>query len=59
MVSASPASKPATVARYQAPLTAAAQEAGLKLILAGGGAWKESGQATRVLAFKELREALA
>jgi MerR family transcriptional regulator, light-induced transcriptional regulator len=59
VVSASPASRPAAVARYQTPLTTAAQDAGLKLVLAGGGAWKDSGHATRVLAFKELREALA
>lgn len=59
VVSASPASRPAMVARYQAPLTEAAQEAGLELILAGGGAWKESAYAKRVLTFKELREALA
>jgi excisionase family DNA binding protein len=59
VVSASPASAPATVARYQMLLTEAAHKAGIAVILAGGGAWKESPDVTRVLAFKELREALA
>jgi MerR family transcriptional regulator, light-induced transcriptional regulator len=59
VVSASPASAPAAVARYQAPLTALAREAGLKLVLAGGGSWKTTADAVRVLSFTDLPEALA
>jgi len=59
VVSASSASSPAAVLRYQSSLSEVAKEKGLELILAGGGAWKESRGATRVLAFTELREALA
>lgn len=59
VVSASPASRPAAIAHYQTPLTEAARTADVELILAGGGAWQTSGDAKRVLAFKELREALA
>lgn len=59
VVSASPASLPAAVARYEIPLAEAAKKAGITLILAGGGAWKTSSAAKRVLTFKDLREALA
>jgi MerR family transcriptional regulator, light-induced transcriptional regulator len=59
VVSASAASTPAAVARYQPPLSQVARKEQLKLILAGGGAWQESLAAKRVVTFKELREALA
>jgi len=59
LVSASSASRPTAVARYQAALMQAAADAGIGLILAGGGAWKDAAGATRVVTFKDLREALA
>lgn len=59
LVSASTASPPAAVARYQAPLSKVAGERELALILAGGGAWKKSSVAKRVVTFKELSETLA
>ena len=59
LVSASAVSAPATVARYQSPLEEVAKKEHRALILAGGGAWKESSAAKRVVTFKELREALA
>jgi excisionase family DNA binding protein len=58
LVSASAASTPAAVTRYQAPLSEAASKEGVTLILAGGGAWKTSPAAERVVTFKDLREAL-
>jgi excisionase family DNA binding protein len=58
VVAASPASSKAAVARYQTELMQVAADAGAKLILAGGGAWKEAPGAERVVAFKELREVL-
>jgi len=58
VVAASPASSKAAVARYQTELMQVAPDAGAKLILAGGGAWKEAPGAERVVAFKELREVL-
>jgi len=58
VVSASPVSSKAAVARYQAELMQVAAEAGIGLILAGGGTWKEAPGAKRVVAFKDLREAL-
>lgn len=59
VVAASTASLPTAVALYQAALTVQAEKRGLKLVLAGSGAWKKSATATRVLAFKELAEELA
>lgn len=59
LVSASAASRPAAVARYQAPLMQVEAEAGIGLILAGGGAWKDTAGAQRVVTFKDLRQALA
>ena len=58
LVSASAVSRPSAVSLYQAPLMRAAAAAGIGLILAGGGAWKDAAGATRVVAFKELREVL-
>jgi len=55
VVSASSASSTKAVARYQAALDDVTDKTGVTLILAGGGAWKDSAKATRVLAFKELR----
>lgn len=58
VVSASAASPPPAVERYQRSLAELASKSGISLILAGGGAWKRS-SATRVVTFKDLREALA
>jgi hypothetical protein len=58
-VSASPISAKATVARYQAELMQVAADTSIGLVLAGGGAWKEAPGAKRVVAFKDLRVALA
>jgi len=59
LVSASAASAPAAVTQYQQPLVALASKSGIKLVLAGSGAWQQSPDATRVLAFTDLREALS
>jgi excisionase family DNA binding protein len=59
VVSASAASPPAAVARYQRPLAELASKSGIRLILAGSGAWKTSSATKRVVTFKDLREALA
>lgn len=59
VVAASAATLPTAVAMYQAALSAQAAKTGTKLILAGGGAWKETAPAERVLAFKDLAEALS
>lgn len=59
LVSASPASTPKILARYEDALVEVARTAGVELILAGGGRWREHTGAKRVLAFKDLREALS
>lgn len=59
VVSASPVSPQKSVSRYQESLNKVAQEAGVQLILAGGGSWTDGTRATRVLSFKDLRAALA
>ena len=59
VVSASGASSPSAVARYQAPLVWEAKKSGIDLILAGGGAWKVSAAVKRVFAFTDLREVLS
>jgi len=59
LVSASAASSPVSVVRYQKPLSALASKSGIKLVLAGGGAWTRSAPATRVWSFKDLHEVLA
>ena len=58
VVAASAVSRPAAVASYQTVLTEHAKIQGLRLILAGSGAWKDAGAAKRILTFKELREVL-
>ena len=59
LVSASSASRPAAAARYQEPLMRVAAEAGIGLILAGGGFWNEAAGIKRIVAFKDLPQALA
>lgn len=59
LVTASAASSPVSVVLYQKTLSELAAKSGIKLVLAGGGAWKEHSHATRVFAFKDLREVLA
>jgi excisionase family DNA binding protein len=59
VVSASAASPTAWVEHYQRSLIELASKSGITPILAGGGAWKRSSAAKRVVTFKDLREALA
>jgi hypothetical protein len=58
-VSASPASPPATISRYQSELMRSASPAQTRLVLAGSGAWRDSPPARRVVSFKELQTLLA
>jgi len=58
LVSASAASRPSAVALYQAALMRAAAAAGIELMFAGGGAWRDEAGARRVVTFKDLRQAL-
>jgi excisionase family DNA binding protein len=53
--SASAASAPADVARYQSALVRLAESTGARLILAGSGAWNPSPDAERILTFTELQ----
>jgi hypothetical protein len=58
-VSASAASPPATIVRYQAELMKSASNAQTRLILAGSGAWRDAPAISRVESFKELQILLA
>ena len=58
VVSASLASPRKAVSRYQDVLSKVTEKQGVRLILAGGGSWLDSADATRVLSFKSLRAAL-
>jgi hypothetical protein len=58
-VSASAASPPAAIFRYQSALMRSASAAQTRLVLAGSGAWQDSPAARRVVSFKELQTLLA
>jgi excisionase family DNA binding protein len=58
-VSASAASPPAAIVRYQSELMRGASTARTRLVLAGSGAWRNSPPASRVVSFKELQTLLA
>jgi excisionase family DNA binding protein len=57
-VSASAASPPAAIVRYQSELMRNASTAQTRLVLAGSGAWRDSPTASRVVSFKELQTLL-
>ncbi len=59
LVSASPASASKSIARYEDALTEVACNAGIDLILAGGGRCRGNNATKRVLAFKDVREILS
>jgi excisionase family DNA binding protein len=54
-VSASAASRPGPIERYQSELIKIASSTGIPLILGGSGAWKSLPGATRVASFKDLQ----
>jgi hypothetical protein len=58
-VSASAASPPAAVARYQAALAEAAADTEAQFVLAGSGAWTTVRNGKRAMSFKELQASLA
>jgi excisionase family DNA binding protein len=56
--SASAASPPAAIVRYQSNLMRSASTAQTPLVLAGSGGWRDSPPASRVVSFKELQTLL-
>jgi excisionase family DNA binding protein len=58
-VSASAASRPGPIARYQSELIKVASSTGIQLILGGSGAWKTSPGASRVVSFQDLQALLS
>ena len=57
--SASAASPPAIIVRYQSELVKSAANARTRLILAGSGAWRDAPATSRIESFKELHTLLA
>jgi MerR family transcriptional regulator, light-induced transcriptional regulator len=58
-VSASAASRPGPIGRYQSELMKVASSTGIGLILGGSGAWKTSPAASRVESFQDLQALLS
>jgi excisionase family DNA binding protein len=58
-VSASAAIRPGPIARYQSELIKIASSTGIQLILGGGGAWRTSPGASRIVSFQDLQVLLS